>query len=285
MGFNPVVAEKLVRFFFPIMFAWFYLGLVIAVLYHLSLYYLDGEFQDKEMWSLNMFVSVLRGILYVFVWPAIFYFDRSAAHRIKLFLLYLSPKQRAENQELKDALSARKYRNWVKGWFLAKERIEKRRKKELETWQEHESRARVLHEGNPELDRIWMLTGVGTHPAGVRELVRLCPDYYLVEEVTAMAKREIELRRPWNCLRCRTQVRPEQIRIPGLTFLRVIEPETRKMVVEGWALHGTYTMTFEQCPSCGAEQPDLTEDLAGFGHASDVVRFMRDGLTYHWDLP
>ncbi len=285
MGVDQEVARGLMNFFVPIIFLWFFIGLAIAVLYHLSLYYIDGEFRVGQVRMLDIAVSILRGLAYFIAWPGILFFDRTAIHRIKLFLLYLSPKQRKENEELIDAMKEGKYRVWVRDSFLGRERVEKRRKKERDTWQEHSSRLLVLHEGDPRLESIWMLTGVGTHPGAVKELVRLCPNYYLVDEVTVGARREIELRRPWNCLRCGTSVPAIEVRMPGLTFLRIVEPDTRKTVVEGWALRGSYTMRFEQCPNCDAEQPDLTEDLSRFGRAVDVVRAMRDGMVLHWDLP
>lgn len=278
-------AWKLVQLFWPVMFGWFYIGIVIAVLYHLSLYYLDGEFRVKSERSLDIFVSVLRGLLYMLVWPGVFFFDRTALDRIRLFLLYLNPKQRAENEELKMYMKEREYRSWAKTRFLDQEQLEKRRGRELISGSERLRRTRTLHEGHPELDNIWLMTGVGTHPGGVRELVRLYPDYYLAEEVENKARREIELRRPWRCPRCDTLAEAEGVKIPGLQFVRVLEEGTEKLVVEGWALEGSFTVSFADCAQCGEEHPELSGELFQFGRASDVVRAVRAGLVFHWDLP
>jgi len=285
MQMNQEAAEQLVRYGFPIMWAWLYIGFVISLLYHLSLYYLDGEFRISSERSLDIFVSILRGLLYILVWPGIFVFDTTALQRIKLFFVYLNPKERETDWELQMYLKEREYRRWVARWYVEQSDVDEQRKKETATGQERIDRLKVLHEGNSELDRIWLMTGVGSNPAGVRELVRLYPDYHLPDDVAAKARQEVQLRRPWACLRCSTVVEPEKVELPELLFLRVTEQDTGKLVVEGWALEGDYRLSYAPCPRCGAEQPPMSEDLARFGQASEVVRQIRSGLTVHWDLP
>jgi len=284
LGFDSALADRLYDFFAPILYAWLFIGLVIAVLYHLSLYYIDGEFTIARERMLDVAVSILRALAYFVLWPGIIFFDRTALHRIWLFLLYLDPKQREENMELALALRERKYRRWIQERFFELDDVERRRRHELVTRDEHRQRTRTIPEGSPELDRYWMLTGVGTHPGAVRMLVRMYSDELLAEEVAAMARREVELRRPWNCLVCSTRVPAREVRLPELEYLRVVEAESLRPVVEGWALAGSYTMVFEECPSCDSAQPDLCEDLARFGRASDVVRQVRSGLTLHLDI-
>ena len=82
--FDPELSAKLVAVAVPLFTFWFIAGILIATLYHLSLYYLDGEYRVKPELSLDLLVGVLRGLAYVFVWPAIFYFDRTALYRIKM---------------------------------------------------------------------------------------------------------------------------------------------------------------------------------------------------------
>lgn len=83
MGFDPEVVRKLVTVGVPLVVLWFLTGITVAVLYHLSLYYLDGEYRDKTELSLDLLVGILRGLAYVVAWPAIFYFDRTALFRIR----------------------------------------------------------------------------------------------------------------------------------------------------------------------------------------------------------
>lgn len=285
MGIDPDVAGRLVAFFLPIMALWFFAGVAIAVLYHLSLYYLEGEFRTRGHQSLDLLIAILRSIAFVVAWPWIFILDRSALSRIRLFLLYLNPKQREQNEDLRDALAEREYWRWLRSSFVEEERAEHRRKKEFETGEERKRRLKVLHEGNPGLDRIWLLAGAGANPAGVQKLVRLYPEYYNADDIAARAREEVKRRRPWSCLRCSAVVAARDVVLPELFFLRVVEPGQEKMVFEGWALDGEFRMTFPPCPKCGAEQPGLTEEVCRFGRASDVARLAREGLSLHWDLP
>ncbi|MEO0079692.1 MAG: hypothetical protein ABIK44_03335 [candidate division WOR-3 bacterium] len=92
--YNPEATQQLVSVVAPIMLCWFGTGFVIAVLYHLSLYYIEGEFTEKDDLLLDIFVSLIRFPFYLFAWPAVLFFDRTALHRIKLLWSYLEPKSR-----------------------------------------------------------------------------------------------------------------------------------------------------------------------------------------------
>jgi hypothetical protein len=74
MGINPEAAQLLVSVAVPVFVVWFLVGITVAVLYHLSLYFLDGEYRVRPELSLDLLVGGLRGLAYVLVWPAIFYF-------------------------------------------------------------------------------------------------------------------------------------------------------------------------------------------------------------------
>ena len=167
------VAQHLVAVFGPILVVWFVVGIVIAVLYHLSLYYLDGEFRGKGDESLDVFVSILRGIVYVVAWPAVFFFDRTALYRIKLLFRYADPKLRFEDEELAGYIAEGKRRTQLRRDAIAHAEREQIRRKEAETGAERQRYTREFHEGNPELDRIWLMMAVASGPGGGRELVRI----------------------------------------------------------------------------------------------------------------
>jgi hypothetical protein len=279
---NQDVAAGLVAFFAPIIALWFLIGLALAILYNLSLYYVDAEFRIGSERALDLFVAVLRAIAFFFAWPVIFYFDRSALIKIKLMLLYLSPRQREQNADLRLALRERDYRRWVRRWALdEEERHEKSDPTVLA--REREKRLRVVHEGSPELERVWLLAGSGMTPGGSSQVVGMSADDRSVNDVAARARYDLSIRRPWVCLRCRTPLEPETIELPELTWLRVVEPGTARTVLEGWALDGRYRQTFSYCPDCGKEQPEMVGDVSELGHAADVLRAVRSGLTVHSD--
>lgn len=280
----PDAPLELVSLVYPFYYLWFFIGLVVSLFYHLSLYFLDGDFRYRHERSLDVFISIIRGLAYILIWPAIFFFDRTALKRIWLFLLWLDPGQRDRHEDLRQALRARGYQEWSRRHYFAKTELEERRRHEMETGEQFARRLRVLHEGSPELDRIWMLTGVGSSPMGAQELVRLYPNYHLPDEVEQDTRREVELRRGWSCEGCGTKVPALDVRIPGVTFLRILDLRGKR-VVEGWAVNGSWSMKLDRCPECDAEQPELEGDLSDFGRASDVVRAVRSGLNLHLDLP
>jgi predicted RNA-binding Zn-ribbon protein involved in translation (DUF1610 family) len=282
---NAEAAARLLAFGLPLIVLWFGAGLFIAVAYHLSLFLIDGEFRQRDQLALDIFVSILRGLAYLFVWPGILFFDASALYRIKMLFLYLNPKERATNEELLGYIAERKHRRMVTKWYLDQSDLERRRDEELATGAERKRRTRELHDGNPELERTWLLTGVGVNPAGVSEIVRLYPDYWLAEEIARRARVEIELRSLHDCPKCGTRVSAREVLIPELAFLRVLEPQSRELAAEGWALSGPYQVSYPDCPRCGAAQARKSGDVAEFGRAPEIVKALRLGLVYHWDLP
>ena len=280
---TPEAVWRLVSVVFPVMYAWLFVGLVVSLFYHLSLFFLEGDFRHGHERTVDVFISVLRGLAYVAIWPMIFVFDRTALKRIWLFLLWLDPKQRDSHEELRQALRARDYQTWSRRHYFAKAELEERRRRELRTGEQLARRLQVLHEDSPELDRTWMLTGVGSGPTDTHELVRRYPDYHLPDRVEDDARREVQLRRNWTCGGCGARVPALDVRIPGVSFLRVLDGQGDK-VVEGWAIKGSWSMSLDRCPECGARQPELEGDLSEFGRASDVVRAARTGQTVHLDL-
>ncbi|MFO7675972.1 MAG: hypothetical protein R6X12_06640 [bacterium] len=218
---NADVVEKLVAWVFPIMYGWFAAGIVIALFYHLSLYTFDGEFRLRQERALDLAASILRGLVYLVAWPAIFYFDRTAAARIRLYLRYLDPKSRLSDPDVVDALKERDYRIWARTSFLARSELEDRRAREQKTREQRERRLVVLHEDSPRLDRSWLLTGIGTHHMAVEELVRLYPEHHLPEEIEQGVRRELRIRFRQRCPRCREELHAGEVKIPGAVYLRV----------------------------------------------------------------
>lgn len=282
MSFDSALFSRLLAFVVPIVIVWISVGLAMAVLYHLSLIFLGGEFRVGRQKLLDLLVSVLRSVFLVLAWPFILSLDRSVLSQIRLFLLYLDPRQRKENEDVQDALAETAYWRWVQRTFVEQRDLECRRKKEIAD--ERKKLLQIYYDDNPELETIWMLTGVGSHPTGVRQLVRMYPDYYLADEILASAKREVELRRPWSCLRCGYELRPDSIELPELFFLRILDWKTDKMLIEGWAMKGEYRMRFSPCPQCGAIQPELVEEVSRLGRASEVAEMAKKGMNLHWDL-
>jgi len=285
MEVNQDVAARLVAFFAPVIGLWFLGGLFISITYHISLYVFDGEFRQREERMLDIFTSILRGLLYLFIWPAILYFDHTALYRIKMLFLYTDPGERASNPELASYVAERKQRRWVTRRYLAQQDLEQRRDEELETGAERKRRTRELTDGNPELGRIWLLTGVGQNPAGVSEIVRLYPDYWLAEEIERKACVEIELRSIIDCPKCAARVRATNVEAGRVQFLRVLEPDGGGLAVEGWALEGGFKVVYGDCPQCGTPQPTVTGDVSRFGKTREIINAVRVGLVYHWDLP
>ncbi len=282
MSFDFVLFNRLLAFVVPIVVVWISVGLAVAVLYHLSLICLGGEFRVSRHRILDLLVTVLRSVFLVLAWPFILSLDRSVFSQIRLFLLYLDPKQRKENEDVQDALAETAYWEWVQRTFVEQRELEFRRKREIVD--ERKKLLRIFYDDNPELERIWMLTGVGSHPTGVRQLVRMYPEYYLANEILISTKKEVELRRPWNCLRCGYELKPDLVELPELFFLRILDWKTDKMLIEGWALEGEYRMKFSSCPQCGAIQPELVEEVNRFGRASEVAELAKKGINLHWDL-
>lgn len=278
MNVDSHTAEQLISVVLPIMVFWFIIGLFITIFYHLSLYYIDGEFRHPDELLLDLTVAAFRFPLYLFAWPAMLYFDRTALHNIKLFWRWLEPKNRERDDELRAALAMREHRNQVKNQFEAGVSLLAQRKKELATATERKQRLRRLNSDNPELERIWLLIGVGASSPGAKHLVPRYPDAILPTEFDREVTTEIKICRPWKCLRCGERIEPVQVVLPEPFYLQIIEKENP--LIEGWAYQGNFHQKFPACPKCGISQPAMDGDLTIFGQAKEVVMAIRQGLNY-----
>jgi hypothetical protein len=282
---DPAVAERLIAWGFLLMYGWFAAGAVIAVFYHLSLYTFDGEFRLGTERSLDLAVSVLRGLVYFVAWPAVFIFDRTAASRIRLYLRYLDPHKRATDPDVVDALRERDFRIWARRSFLARTELEEGRAREVRTRKQRQDRTVTLAEDSPRLDRLWLLTGIGTHHMAVEELVRLYPEHHLPDEIEEGVRRELRIRLRRNCPRCREELRAGEVKVPGVVYLQVIEPGSRRAILEGWAIEGSYVLRFEPCPGCGCQVEPVEGDLAACGRTRKVIAEAKLGRVLHVDIP
>ncbi len=278
MPVNPEAAAQLVRIVLPIMVLWFGIGILVSVLYHLSLYYLEGEFTEKDELALDLFITAIRIPLYLFAWPVVLVFDRTALNRIRLFWRWLDPKTRASDPEVQECLREREYRRWSRRQYEDGEAADFSREKELQAGAERRRRLRQIEASSPELEQIWLLVGIGLSSAGVEQIVRRYPDALLPEEISGSVRDEIKVRRAWRCLRCREPLAPEEITLPEPFFLQILREG--RTVVEGWAYEGEYVQKFPVCPKCGENQPQLQEPLTVFGRAKEVVAAIEAGLSF-----
>jgi hypothetical protein len=283
--FDAEVAGKLVAFGVPFFAIWFLTGIVIAALYHLSLYYLDGEYRVRPEISLDLVVGILRGIAYVLVWPAIFYFDRTALFRIKMLFRYMDPELRYEDDELAGFIAEGRRRVKLRQDTIKNAELEERRAHELLTGEEKTRYLFTAHEGNPVLDKIWLMMGEGTGPGGGRQLVRICGWNDLADEVREKARCEVGYRTQKPCEQCGTVAPFARVELPEMLYLRVQEPDGKKTIVEGWALRGNFAATFHPCPECDTSRLGVTDEVTTFGRASEIVAAVKSGVTIEEDLP
>ena len=283
-GFDQETASKLVAFGVPLLSIWFLTGIGIAVLYHLSLYYLDGEYRDKTEISLDLLVGILRGLAYVLVWPAIFYFDRTALYRIKMLFRYMDPKLRIEDDELAGFIAEGRRRVKLRQDTIKNAELEERRAHELLTGEEKARYLFTAHEGNPVLDKIWLMMGEGTGPGGGRQLVRICGPKDLAEEVREKVRCEVGTRSQRPCEQCGTVVPFARVELPEMLYLRVQEPDGKKTIVEGWALRGNFAVTFHPCMECDTSRLGVTDEVTTFGRASEMIAAVKSGVTIQEDL-
>ncbi len=284
MVIDQEVAGKLVGFGVPLVTIWLLTGIVIAALYHLSLYYLDGEYRDKAEISLDLLVGILRGLAYVLVWPAIFYFDRTALYRIKMLFRYMDPKLRIEDDELAGFIAEGRRRVKFRRDTLRNAELEERRAHELLTGEEKSRYLFAVHEGNSVLDKIWLMMAEGTGPGGGRQLVRIWGRNDLADEVREKARCEVGTRTQRPCEECGTVAPFARVELPEMLYLRVQEPDGKKTIVEGWALRGNFAATFQPCPECDASRLGVTDEVTTFGRASEVIAALKSGVTIQEDL-
>jgi len=285
MGINPEAARQFLSVAVPIYVLWFLIGIVIAALYHLSLYYLDGEYRSRPEFSLDLLIGVLRGLAYVVAWPFIFYFDRSALYRIKMLFRYMDPKLRYEDEELAGFIAEGRRRVKLRQDTIANAALAERRAHELLTGEERARYLFTAHEGNPALDKIWLMMAEGSGPGGGRQLVRIFGEKDLADEVREKARFEVGTRTQRPCVQCGTVAPFARVELPELLYLRVQEPNGGKTVVEGWALRGNFAVTFHPCPECDTSRLGVTDEVTTFGRASEVVAAVKAGLTMEEDLP
>ncbi|MCR4424357.1 MAG: hypothetical protein WHU95_00550 [candidate division WOR-3 bacterium] len=261
----------------PLINIWLSVGILVTVLYHLSLFFIRGEFRNPDELFLDIAATVIRLPLYLFLWPVIFFFDRSALHEIKLFLLWLEPKNREKNPELKEALSERRFgRKAVTNFELEIWRTVSRRREQARKL-ERQRRLKQLPATSPELNKIWLLIGKGISSTGAELLVRLFPDALLPEEINEAVKEEVKIRLPCHCPRCDQPINPTKITLPEPFYLEIIRQN--KPLIAGWAYEGKVRQEFPACPKCGLQTPVMEEEVTLFGKANEVVEALNQGLS------
>jgi hypothetical protein len=283
--FDPELSAKLVAVAVPLFAFWFVAGILIATLYHLSLYYLDGEYRVKPELSLDLLVGVLRGLAYVLVWPAIFYFDRTALYRIKMLFRYMDPKLRYEDDELAGFIAEGRRRVKLRQDTIRNAELDGRRAHEILTGEERSRYLFVLHDGNPALQQIWLMMAEGSGPGGGRQLVRIYDPRDLPDEVRHKALCEVGTRTQRPCEQCGTVAPFAGVELPEMLYLRVQETDGEKTILEGWALRGNFAATFYPCPECDASRLGVTGEVTTFGRASEIVAAVKAGITIEEDLP
>ncbi len=277
-GNENTAAQQLVSFVLPIMVFYFVTGLLLTVFYHLSLYFIDGEYRNPDELLLDLMMTAVRVPLYFFAWPVVLFFDRSALHNIRLFWRWLEPENREKDGELKEALAQARLYQAVRKAFHQKAGWAKRRQEELKTGAERLRRLRRLSGNDAELDKIWLLVGIGRGSDGTEHLVVHHPDAVLPEEFDELVRNEARIKREWRCLRCGTAVEPVKISLPEPFYLEVMDDD--KQLIAGWAYQGNFRQEFAPCSNCQAVLPTHEESLTVFGRASKVVAAVRQGLSF-----
>jgi hypothetical protein len=283
--FDPEFAARLAAVAVPLFVFWLLAGILIATLYHLSLYYLDGEYRSAPELSLDVLVGILRGLAYVVAWPAIFYFDRTALYRIKMLFRYLDPKLRYEDDELAGFIAEGRRRVRLRRDTIAAAALEERRAHELLTGEERARYVYNVHDGNPALQHMWLMMAEGSGPGGGRQLVRIWDPHDLPDEVREKARREVGTRTQRPCVQCGTVAPYARVELPEMLYLVIQEEKSEKTLLEGWALRGNFAVTFHPCSECDASRLGVTDEVTTFGRASDVVAAIKAGITIQEDLP
>lgn len=261
----------------PLINLWLSIGILVTVLYHLSQFFIRGEFHNPDELFLDIAVTVFRLPLYLFLWPVVFFFDRSALHEIKLFLLWLEPKNREKNPELKEALSERKFGRKAVANFEVEIWRTLRRRREQALNRERQRRRKQLPDTSPELNKIWLLIGKGFSSTGAEVLVRLFPEALLPEEINESVRDEVKIRRSFHCPRCDEPLNPTKITLPEPFYLEI--SEDNKPLIAGWAYQGKLSQEFPVCPKCGFKPQVMEEEITLFGRASEVVAALKQGLS------
>lgn len=276
-------AVQLVQFILPIMYAWFVIGFFITLFYHLSLYFVWGEFHNPDELLLDLAFTAIRVPLYFFAWPVVLFFDRGALHSIRLFWDWLEPKNREQEGELKQILEQRRLYQETREKYEQDIVRRVRRRRELLSGEEKRRRTRQIKSDDPMLGRVWLTIGLETASSGARHLLSLFPEAVLSEEVKEAAADEVRIRREWRCVRCREKLTPTRVELPEPFFLEVLEGD--KLLISGWAFDGVFRERFPDCPKCGAVQPVIEEPLTLLGRADEVVNAVKQGAGFAPEEP
>jgi len=282
---DPEAARQVLSVAVPLFALWFLVGIVVAVLYHLSLFYLDGEYRSRPELSLDLLVGIMRGLAYVFVWPAIFYFDRTALYRVKMLFRYMDPKLRYEDEELAGYIAEGRRRVKLRQETIVAAAREERRAREALTGEERARYLFTVREGNPALRQIWLMMAEGSGPGGGRQLIRIYEPRDLPDEARETALREVGTRSQRPCEQCGTVVPYARVELPELLYLVIQDDEGKRVILEGWALRGHFGVDFGSCPECDKSRPGVSGDVTTFGRASDVLAAVREGITIAEDVP
>ncbi|MGC9111665.1 MAG: hypothetical protein ACP5JB_07400 [candidate division WOR-3 bacterium] len=269
---------QVVRVLVPVLALWFFIGLLILVLYHLSLFFVFGVFRNPDDLLLDLIMTALRVPVYFFAWPGVLYYDRSVVDKIRLFWRWLEPKNRTTDNELRELLAQRRQEEEVRRLEVADAGRRRRRQKELRSGAERARLTRRMRADSPELAAVRVLTGIGSGGAGERYLVRLFPDAVLAEEVKRKTEYELRVRKEWRCVRCRAEIEPKRLVLPEPFFLEVVAGEG--VIFSGWAYEGCFRIEFEVCPKCGVTGPMVDEPLTIFPRADEVVAAVRAGIGF-----
>lgn len=198
---------------------------------------------------------------------------------------YMDPKLRYEDDELAGFIAEGRRRVKLRQETIRNAELEERRAHELLTGDERSRYLLAAHDGNPVLDKIWLMMAEGSGPGGGRQLIRIYEQKDLPEEVREKARFEVGTRTQRPCEECGTVAPFARVELPEMLYLKVQEADRDKTIVEGWALRGNFAVTFQPCPECDASRLGVSDDVTIFGRASGVVSAVKSGVTIQEDLP
>lgn len=76
-----------------------------------------------------------------------------------------------------------------------------------------------------------------------------------------------------------------RVELPEMLYLTVQDEKGGKAIIEGWALRGSFAVTFYPCPECDTSRPGVSGDVTTFGQASSIVAVVKAGISIEEDLP
>jgi hypothetical protein len=281
-----VFTREDVRWLLTALFSiWASLGVAFTLLYHLALHARGSQYREKRPWSHDLWEDVLRGLVHVLFWPAFLLLDRSALPRITHSLRTLFGAGAAPRPNLPRSPDRTDFDSAATLRYVEQDELGRARVHETVRGEERRRRTVTLPCDSPELRHIWLLIGIARGQSGTLSLVRLYQTDNLVAEVTEHARIEAGQRRARRCEWCGGDLRPGDVQVPEPIYLRVLGPDGASCLVDGWAMRGRATVQCAPCPACGKVRPATTEDVAGFGPASEVVAALRQGVQFQLDVP